>query len=380
MTASSINEFLHDIVDRVVNDLAVARLVNISTDEAISPSNLGYLCSYYYITYKTAELFATRIAPGLSLIDCIELMTEAEEYKQLPVRHNEGEMNRELCEVSRFKHVKFTFDSPHTKTYLLLQVYFSRAKFPITDYALDAKSVIDNCARIIFFLIDVAIDNKHLDTTLNLINLAQMLVHGLWIDDRSTMCLPNVNYEEAKLIDDKLGISHLAEIVEDPEKTTKIIDLLQLDGKKKLDLKKFVDRVPNVKVSLSARGKEQLKQGELTKVKVSLEKRNNKESNDVRIKLTNKIKSNRFYVILADEKNNRIVDFAKLTLKGKSVKTFDIEWPENKNLKVFLMNDSYFGIDQEYVLNVNHLNEFYGEDFGTEKDTELTVTSVMDNI
>ena len=42
-----------------------------------------------------------------------------------------------------------SFDSPHTKTYLLLQAHFSRLPLPSSDYFTDTKSVLDQAIRIL---------------------------------------------------------------------------------------------------------------------------------------------------------------------------------------------------------------------------------------
>lgn len=42
-----------------------------------------------------------------------------------------------------------TFDSPHTKTHLLLQAHFCHAPLPIADYLTDTKSVLDQALRIL---------------------------------------------------------------------------------------------------------------------------------------------------------------------------------------------------------------------------------------
>ena len=42
-----------------------------------------------------------------------------------------------------------SFDSPHTKTHLLLQAHFSSAALPIADYVTDTKSVLDQALRIL---------------------------------------------------------------------------------------------------------------------------------------------------------------------------------------------------------------------------------------
>lgn len=72
------------------------------------------------------------------------------EYSELPVRHNEDGLNKTLSSALPLTvQPPESFDSPHTKTYLLLQAHFSRAQLPIADYSTDTKSVLDQSLRIL---------------------------------------------------------------------------------------------------------------------------------------------------------------------------------------------------------------------------------------
>ena len=42
-----------------------------------------------------------------------------------------------------------SYDSPHTKAFLLFQAHFSQAVLPIADYLTDTKSVLDQSLRIL---------------------------------------------------------------------------------------------------------------------------------------------------------------------------------------------------------------------------------------
>lgn len=74
---------------------------------------------------------------------------DAEEYAELPVRHNEDQLNGELAGQCQYEVNRLTLDSSHTKAYILLQCHFSRASFPSTDYKTDLKSVLDQALRIL---------------------------------------------------------------------------------------------------------------------------------------------------------------------------------------------------------------------------------------
>lgn len=56
--------------------------------------------------------------------------------------------NREIAELCRYSVDQSTYDSPHTKAFLLLQAHFSRLPLPCADYTTDLKSVLDQAIRI----------------------------------------------------------------------------------------------------------------------------------------------------------------------------------------------------------------------------------------
>ena len=73
-------------------------------------------------------------------------------------------LSRELAESVPIKVDQYTYDSPHTKTHLLLQEHFSRLPLPIADYGTDTKSVLDQVIRIMRAMINVCADEGWLST------------------------------------------------------------------------------------------------------------------------------------------------------------------------------------------------------------------------
>lgn len=78
-------------------------------------------------------------------LHCVQ---DAEEYAELPVRHNEDQLNSELAQRLPLQVNPHSYDSAHTKANLLLQAHFSRAQLPCSDYGTDTKTVLDNTIRI----------------------------------------------------------------------------------------------------------------------------------------------------------------------------------------------------------------------------------------
>ena len=80
----------------------------------------------------------------------VATLQASSEYNELPVRHNEDGLNKNLSSNLPLPvEPPESFDSPHTKTHLLLQAHFSRAELPVADYVTDTKSVLDQALRIL---------------------------------------------------------------------------------------------------------------------------------------------------------------------------------------------------------------------------------------
>jgi len=100
------------------------------------------------------------------------------EFKELPVRHNEEELNLELSrslpwgyDLSKVswwmdtthhpgKNILDIMASPHTKCFLLLQAFIFKSKLPISDYINDMRSVVEQIPRLLAAMHFIALDDK----------------------------------------------------------------------------------------------------------------------------------------------------------------------------------------------------------------------------
>ena len=96
-----------------------------------------------YYTFDTVHLYVYYIYIWVCLF-----FQDAEEYTDLPVRHNEDHMNSELAKCLPLESNPHSFDSPHTKAHLLLQAHLSRTMLPCPDYDTDTKTVLDQALRV----------------------------------------------------------------------------------------------------------------------------------------------------------------------------------------------------------------------------------------
>lgn len=155
----------------------------------------------------------SQIDAGLGIYDIIKVLASCEEYKEVPVRHNEENLNEALANICPYPVDRSRLDDPKTKTILLFQAYFSQLPLPIRDYITDTKLVLDNCVRFIQSMIDMAAEESYLDTLLNLGQLNQMITQGVWVDNSCFVNLPG--FEEENILKLKQeGIHHLCQLIE----------------------------------------------------------------------------------------------------------------------------------------------------------------------
>uniref|UniRef100_A0A8C9KW72 Activating signal cointegrator 1 complex subunit 3 n=1 Tax=Serinus canaria TaxID=9135 RepID=A0A8C9KW72_SERCA len=196
----TMNKYLSSLVEKSLFDLEGSYCIEVGEDNrSIEPLTYGRIASYYYLKHPTIGMFKDQLKPESNIEELLLILTNADEYTDLPVRHNEDQMNSELAKHLPIEVNPHSFDSSHTKTHLLLQAHFSHAMLPCPDYATDTKTVLDQAIRICQAMLDVAAHHGWLVTSLNITNLVQMVVQGRWIHDSSLLTLPNVELQHLYL-------------------------------------------------------------------------------------------------------------------------------------------------------------------------------------
>ncbi|XP_058504063.1 activating signal cointegrator 1 complex subunit 3 [Solea solea] len=196
----SINKFLSNLVERSLRDLECSYCIEIKEDDrTIEPLTYGRISSYYYLRHQTIRMFKERLKAELSVEELLSILTDAEEYAELPVRHNEDQLNSQLAQQLPVQVNPHSYDSAHTKTHLLLQAHFSHAQLPCSDYNTDTKTVLDNAIRICQAMLDVAANEGWAVTAISICNLIQMIIQGRWLHDSSLLTLPHVEQQDLYL-------------------------------------------------------------------------------------------------------------------------------------------------------------------------------------
>ena len=260
-----LSDFLSELVETTLGDLQASSCVAIKNEMDVTPLNLGMIVSYYYITYTTIELFASSVRAKTKTKGLIEILSNASEYNSLAVRHREDNALRSLARELPVKMPdSVRYDDAHVKANILLQTHFVRRKLK-ADLASDQKLVVGDCIRLLQALVDVISSNGWLKPALACMELAQMVVQGVWADtDSPLMQIPHFTRELAakceaygKDGDTKMdgsdsddsedgGINTVFDLMEmdDDERTR----LLGFSRNKLADVARFCNRFPNVDV------------------------------------------------------------------------------------------------------------------------------------
>uniref|UniRef100_A0A1I8NZ61 Activating signal cointegrator 1 complex subunit 3 n=1 Tax=Stomoxys calcitrans TaxID=35570 RepID=A0A1I8NZ61_STOCA len=187
-----VNSFLSSLVEKVVYELEAAACV-VQNEHLLIPTFLGRIASFYYLSYRTMKHFLDDLEPQMSTGDVLLAIADSYEFDQQPVRHNEDKYNEEMANAVRYRPRSATWDSPYTKTFLLLQAHFSRLSLPNSDYLTDTKSALDNATRVMQAMVDYTAERGWLSTTLRVQQIMQSAVQARWFDESEFLTLPHVN-------------------------------------------------------------------------------------------------------------------------------------------------------------------------------------------
>merc|ERR1711879_180737 len=88
---------------------------------AISISPYGQIASYYYLDYRTMGHYLESMHSDVSEEELLLILSRSNEFSELPVRHNEDNVNQEFQKELPIKHRNADWNNSNVKTHLLLQ-------------------------------------------------------------------------------------------------------------------------------------------------------------------------------------------------------------------------------------------------------------------
>jgi pre-mRNA-splicing helicase BRR2 len=354
-----LSDHLSELVEVTLEDLANSKCILIEEDE-LSPLNLGMIAAFYYINYVTIEAFSLSLKPKTKLRGLLEIVASAAEFANVPIRHHESGLLERLYERVPVK-LDGTphFNDPHIKAHILLQCHFSRFALP-ADLESDQREVLGKVVSLLQACVDVISSNGWLSPALNAMELCQMVVQAMWDRDSALKQLPHVSDDMVAALTEAgvESVFDLAELADDVRDRC-----LPLAARQMRDVAKFVNGYPNIELSYSLSEREAAP-GDTVTLRVTLER----EVDEVEAPPTGPVsvtapfyprtKEENWYVVVGDTRRNLLA--IKRTVLGARVNLkLDFTLPEDLSagvahpFKIYLMCDSYMGVDQEFDFDVD---------------------------
>ncbi|KAM7481884.1 hypothetical protein LguiB_006467 [Lonicera macranthoides] len=348
-----LSDHLSELVENTLSDLEASKCVAIEEDIYLSPSNLGLIASYYYISYTTIERFSSSLTSKTKLKGLLEILASASEYELLPIRPGEEELLRRLI-----NHQRFSFDNPkctdpHVKANALLQAHFSRQQLG-GNLASDQQEVLLSASRLLQAMVDVISSNGWLSLALLTMEVSQMVTQGMWERDSMLLQLPHFTKDLVKQCQEK-GIESVFDLLEMEDNERR--ELLQMSDSQLMDIAKTCNRFPNIDLTYEV-DSENARAGEDISMVVTLERdlEGRTEVGPVDAPRYPKAKEEGWWLVVGDTKSNQVLAIKRVPQQRKSKVKLEFAAPGEagkKTYALYFMCDSYMGCDQEYNVVVD---------------------------
>ncbi|UYV81297.1 SNRNP200 [Cordylochernes scorpioides] len=349
MSHRHLSDHLSELVENTLTDLEQSKCITIEDETNVSPLNLGMIAAYYYINYTTIELFSMSLNAKTKIRGLIEIISSAAEYENVPIRHHEDNILRQMANRLPHKPANPKFSDPHLKTNLLLQAHYSRMQLP-AELQSDTEEVLNKALRLIQACVDVLSSNGWLSPALAAMEMAQMVTQAMWNKDSYLKQLPHFTTELIKkCVDNQIETVFDIMELEDEERNK----LLQLNDTQMADVARFCNRYPNIELTYEVIDKEAICSGSTVNVVVQLE-REDEAVGPVIAPFFPQKREEGWWVIIGDPKNNSLISIKRLTLQQKAKVKLDFVAPApgSHTYTLYYMSDAYMGCDQEYKFTV----------------------------
>uniref|UniRef100_A0AAQ4RIN1 U5 small nuclear ribonucleoprotein 200 kDa helicase n=1 Tax=Gasterosteus aculeatus aculeatus TaxID=481459 RepID=A0AAQ4RIN1_GASAC len=238
MSHRHLSDHLSELVEHTLHDLEQSKCISIEDEMDVAPLNLGMIAAYYYINYTTIELFSMSLNAKTKIRGLIEIISNAAEYKNIPIRHHEDALLRQVSELDSNRITSFRtlyqYNDPHVKTNLLLQAHLSRMQLS-AELQSDTEDILSKAVRLIQACVDVLSSNGWLSPALAAMELAQMVTQAMWSKDSYLKQLPFFTSEHIKRCTDKKREEGWWVVIGDPKSNSLIsIKRLTLQQKAKV--------------------------------------------------------------------------------------------------------------------------------------------------
>ncbi|KAJ2829595.1 Pre-mRNA splicing [Coemansia erecta] len=379
-THQHLSDYLSELIEATLGDLAAAKCVTVDEAEMdVAPTNLGMIAAYYQIRYLTVEMFSLSLSAKTKLRGVLDIVSAADEFEALPVRHREASVLTRLANrvpvplpgSSDETSSDSRWNSPRVRTHLLLQAHFSRLTLP-ADLAADQTWVLARVLPLLQAMVDVASSMGWMQPALAAMELSQMTVQAVWEGrDPLVKQVPHLGSSAMLQACKDMQIESVFDVM-DMEDADRAKLLGALSGRHVAEVAAFVNRYPNIEAGYEVADADEITAGASVQVSVTLSREwddddeDNSEDHDGQGKVPGPViapffpysRGEGWWVVVGDPRTQSLLVVKRVAV-GRELETNVVFAASEREgpcaLKMFLMCDAYLGCDQEFDLKINVL-------------------------
>lgn len=357
-TQDALSQYLSDLVETTLKELDESKIIEFDEDDAsVAPTNAAMIGAYYNISYITIQTFLLSLSARTKLKGILEIVTSATEFEAIQIRRHEDALLRRIYDRVPVKMAQPDFDSPHFKAFVLLQAHFSRMSLPI-DLAKDQEIILSKVISLLSATVDILSSDGHLNA-MNAMEMSQMVVQAMWDRDSPLKQIPNFTPEVIKAANG-YGIKDVFDFMEamSPDENPQhkqLIEAMGLSQKQLAEIAEFTNnKFPDVSLEFEVEDAENLHAGAPSYLNIQIE-RGDADDEEKEVDLVVHApfypakKTENWWLVVGEENSKQLLAIKRVTVvKQLKVKLeFTVPTPGKHDLKLYLMSDSYIGVDQD---------------------------------
>jgi pre-mRNA-splicing helicase BRR2 len=394
-----LSTFLSELVENTLKELSEAKIIDLDEeDDTVSPLNAAMISAYYNISFITMQTFLLSLSSRTKLKGILEIVTSATEFESVQMRRHEDHILRRVYDRVPVKMSQPAFDSPHFKAFVLLQAHFSRMQLPL-DLAKDQEDIIRKVLTLLSACVDVLSSEGHINA-MNAMELSQMVVQAMWDRDSPLKQIPHFSPEVIQVANEykyvlipkpadnerpvtniyTCRINDIFEFMEamDPSENkdyATLVKRLGLNNKQLAQAAGFTnEKYPNIELDFEVEDPESITSGEPAYLKVKIEREVEEDGEPdtlVHAPFYPSQKMENWWLVVGDEKTKNLLAIKRVTIGRKLELRLEyvVPTPGEHDLTLYLMSDSYVGVDQAPTFSVTAA-EGMDEDESEEEEEE----------
>jgi pre-mRNA-splicing helicase BRR2 len=360
----SLSTHLSELVENTLKELSEAKIIELDEeDDTISPLNPAMIAAYYNISFITMQTFLLSLTAKTKLKGLLEIVTSATEFESIQMRRHEDHILRRIYDRIPVKMSETSYDSPHFKAFVLLQAHFSRMQLPI-DLAKDQETIVGKVLNLLSACVDVLSSEGHLNA-MSAMEMSQMVVQAMWDRDSPLLQIPHFTPETVQVLNE-FGVKDVYEFMDkmDPsENPETLIKRLGLEGKQLVDAANFTNnKYPNVELDFKVLDQDNVAAGAPAYLQAKIERQLDDEDEEEKKEPDMTVhapfypgrKTENWWLVVAEEATKSLLAIKRVTI-GRILETkleYVVPTPGKHDLTLYLMSDSYFGVDQDPTFSV----------------------------